>query len=356
MKEVDSMSTARKFRTGVAASAAMMLVAGLASTASHATTVPGQGTAPQTATTPRLKLLWHEEYNGAKGIPHSVQTSLQNEKGWHNWTTEVTGSPNNKERQYYTDGIVEYNANGTVAHRAIELDGAGHLAINAVRPQVKTPKHPSTSPKDFCVYGRCEYLSGRMNTAGKLGFKYGQIEANIKIPSGEGTWPAFWMLGANIDQGVSWPGCGEIDIMEASASNRPSSMFGSLHSYPDDGFGVTSSAYPDNFYTKYHRYGIRWTFNKIEFMVDGEVYNTITKADVTSEQIYVEDQGNVAREYPFNKEFFLILNLAMGGTLGGDQDGQVTRDANNKLPAGGTMLVDYIRYYSVNGQGKLIRH
>jgi beta-glucanase (GH16 family) len=352
------MSTARTFRTGIAASVAMMLFAGLASTASSATTVSGSGTAAQAANAPKLKLLWHEEYNGSKGLPKSVQTSLQNEKAWHNWTTEVTGSPNNKERQYYTDGVVEYNANGTVAHRAIELDGAGHLAINAVRPQAKTATHPSTSPSDFCVYGRCEYLSGRLNTAGKLGFKYGQIEANIKLPSGEGTWPAFWMLGANINQGVSWPECGEIDIMEASATNKPASIFGSLHSYPDDGFGVTSSWYPDNFYDKYHTYAIRWTYNKIQFLVDNEVYNTVTKADVTSEQIPLSDgSGNYARrQYPFNKEFYLILNLAMGGTLGGDEDGQVTRDANNRLPAGGTMLVDYIRYYSVNGQGKLIRH
>ena len=352
------MSTAHKFHTGIAASVALMLIAGLAGTSSRATTVTSSGTAPQAATTTRLKLLWHEEYNGAKGIPSTVQTSLRNNKKSYVWTTTVTGSPDNKERQYYTDGVVQYNDNGTIAHHAIELDGAGHLAINAVRPQARTAKHPATSPSDFCVYGRCEYVSGRMDTSGKLGFKYGQIEANIKLPSGEGTWPAFWMLGASINQGISWPNCGEIDMMEASASNRPDSIFGSLHSYPDDGFGVTSSAYPDNFYSMYHKYAIRWTYNKIEFMVDGEVYNTVTKADVTSEQIPLSDgSGNYARrQYPFNNEFFLILNLAMGGTLGGDQDGQVTRDANNRLPAGGTMLVDYIRYYSVNGQGKLIRH
>jgi hypothetical protein len=81
-----------------------------------------------------------------------------------------------------------------------------------------------------------------------------------------------------------------------------------------------------------------------------------TKAEMVAEKIYVEDQGLVSRQYPFNKEFFLILNLAMGGTLGGDQDGQVTRMDNGQLPPGGTMLVDYIRYYSVNGVGKLIRH
>jgi beta-glucanase (GH16 family) len=350
------MSTTRKFRSGVAASAAMMLLAGLASTASHATTVSGQGTSPQAAAKPKLKLLWKEEYNGNKGLPISVQTSLQNEKAWHNWTTEVTGMPNNKERQYYTDGVVRYNANGTIANRAIELNGRGQLAISAVRPQAKTSKHPSTSPKDFCVYGRCEYVSGRMNTAGKLGFKFGQIEARMKIPAGEGTWPAFWMLGANIDQGVSWPECGEIDIMEASASQRPATIFGSLHSYPSDGFGVTSSAYPDDIYNTWHKYGIRWGWNKIEFLIDDEVYNTITKADMVAEKIYVEDQGLVAREYPFNKEFFLILNVAMGGTLGGVDGGEVPRMDNGQLPPGGTLLVDYIRYYSVNGVGKLIRH
>jgi beta-glucanase (GH16 family) len=195
-----------------------------------------------------------------------------------------------------------------------------------------------------------------MNTAGKLGFKFGQIEARMKIPAGEGTWPAFWMLGANIDKGVSWPNCGEIDIMEASATNRPGSVFSSLHSYPSDGFGVTSSTYPDDIYNTWHKYAIRWGWNKIEFLIDDELFYTITKDEVVSEKIPVEDQGLVAREYPFNKEFFLVLNVAMGGTLGGGEGGEIARMENGQLPPGGTLLVDYIRYYSVNGIGKLIRH
>lgn len=342
------MTSASKLRLGTIGATSILMMLGLCSvTSSSAAPV-----APRAATTPKLKLLWHEEYNGKKGLPHTVQTSLRNEKSWHNWTTTVTGAPNNKERQYYTDGVVSYNPTGSIAHRAIELTGKGQLAINAVKPQARTAKHPSTAPNDFCIYGRCEYVSGRMDTAGKVGFKFGQIEARIKLPTGEGTWPAFWMLGANIDKGVSWPNCGEIDIMEASYSNRYGSIFGSLHSYPSDGFGVTSSFYPNNPYTEFHKYGIRWTYNKIEFLIDDVVYNTITKSDMVGEKIYVEDQGLVSREYPFNQEFFLLLNVAMGGSLGGDGDGEVA----DKKSKGGTMLVDYIRYYSVNGQGKLIRH
>ena len=87
-------------------------------------------------------------------------------------------------------------------------------------------------------------------------------------------------------------------------------------------------------------------------MVDGAVWWTVTKAMVTSERVVVEGIGSVARQYPFNQEFYLILNLAMGGTLGGDWDGLVT-DPNAK---GGSLYLDYIRYYSVNGVGKLIRH
>ena len=343
------MLSASKFRFGTIAATSILLMLGLCGV-STSSAAPA---APPKASAPKLKLLWHEEYNGKKGIPSTVQTSKRAPKKYYNWVTTVTGAPANKERQYYTDGVVSYNPTGSIAHRAIELDGKGNLAFNAVKPQAKTAKHPSTAAPDYCFYGKCEYLSGRMETNGKIGFKFGQIEARIKIPTGEGTWPAFWMLGANINEyGSGWPQCGEIDIMEASYSNRYGSMFGSLHSYPDDGFGITSSTYPDNFYSKYHTYGIRWVYNKIDFMVDGVIYNTITKADVVSEKVSVENVGMVTREYPFNNEFFLILNLAMGGTLGGNYDGEV----EPKSAKGGTMLVDYIRFYSVNGTGKLIRH
>lgn len=344
------MPTARNVRIGIAASAVMMLFAGITTAASTAaTTTPKPGVEPRTATTPKLKLLWREEYNGKKGLPWTVKTSTQNEKKHHNWATEVTGVPPNKERQFYTDGVVEYTSDGKILHRAIELDGYGNLAINARKVTPKYGKRPSNAPPDYCVYGQCEFVSGRMTTHGKLGFAYGQIDARIKIPRGEGTWPAFWMLGMKPDG--QWPQCGEIDIMEASYSNRYGVTFSTLHSYPADGFGITAQTNPDDIYGQYNVYSVRWSFNKIAFLFNREVFFEITKPEVVAERVPVEGIGSVAREYPFNQEFFLILNVAMGGTLGGDFDGLVT-DPNAK---GGTMLVDYIRYYSVDGVGRLVR-
>ena len=334
----------RGLALGAAASVAFALLASGAVTASPTANV---------SAAPKLKLLWSEEFNDKFGIPPTVQTSQRRPNKKYNWTTEVTGNPNNAERQYYTDSVVEYTAAGKVAHYAIEVDGKGNLALNARAPKFKTKTAKSTYPPLDCRYGRCEWVSGRMNTQGKLGFMYGKLEARIKLPEGDGTWPAFWMLGANIEK-VNWPSCGELDIMEASAFQRYGSIFGSLHSQPDDGFGISSSAYPEDFYTKYHTYGIVWTKDRIDFLSDGQVYNTVTKADMTSRANAVKTEYGVQkRTWPFNAEFFIILNLAMGGSLGGDPDNEFKVPAGAK---GGSMLVDWIRYYSVDGVGKVIRH
>ena len=305
---------------------------------------------------PKLKLLWSEEFKGKHGLPSTVLTSSRVDSKKYFWTTEINGNPNNRERQFYLDTPVQYNTTGSVKHWAIELDGSGNLAINAQAPRPAGVTYPSTYPYVDCGYGQCEWLSGRMNTQGKLGFMYGRIEARIKVPEGEGTWPAFWMLGANINK-VNWPSCGEIDIMEASATNRYGQAFGSLHSQPDDqyNYGITASVSPDNFYSAFHTYAIDWVKDRIDFSVDGKVYNSVTKAIMTSTSNAVQTQyGKLARRgWPFNQEFFLIVNLAMGGSIGGDPNDEFRAPAG---ATGGTMLIDYIRYYAINGIGKLVRH
>jgi len=297
-------------------------------------------------------LLWSDEFNGAAGLPDSVQTSNGAANSSLPWQATISGAGGgNRERQYYTDGVVEYNADGSVAHYAVELDGNGHLALNAAKPQAANDNHPATGTGASCWYSNtCEFLSGRIDSQGRVGFKYGLTEVRVKIPNAKNTWPAFWMLGINHAQ-VDWPACGEIDIMEAAyTTSRAYSVFGSLHSYPDDGIGVSNSYYPnfDTMYTDYHTYGLLRTPNKIEFRFDGKTYFTVTKAEMTSSARAVSGKN---RSWPFDQEFYMILNLAMGGTLGGDARGLAAPDAT-----GGSVSVDWVHFSSVNGEGEVIQH
>lgn len=296
-------------------------------------------------------LLWSNEFDGDYGLPEDVATTGREPEG-ASWTAEVNGNGGgNYERQYYTDGVIAYDEYGYPLKRAIQLNGQGSLIINAARALPASGDRPSTIPEATCnnVGNNCEFLSGRINTAGKVGFKYGLIEARIKIPADQGTWPAFWMLGANIGE-VDWPRCGEIDIMEAASTpEKFGKAFGTLHMFPSDGFGLGSNAPAvDNLYSTYHTYGILWDSTKIQWRMDGKVYYTLTKAAATSSANAVGGQNRV---WAFDQEFFLLLNLAIGGRLGGDTDGKVPQAAQ-----GGAMAVDWVRYYSVNGVGQLIDH
>jgi len=302
---------------------------------------------PTPAAKPVLKLLWSQEFNGKAGRTSSIARETIAPARGQVWQAEITGAGGgNRERQFYTDGVVEYTKSGKVAHYAVELDGKGNLAINARRVVPKSGARPSNAPAGTCWYGPCEFVSGRINTRGTVGFQYGLIEARIKVPNAWNSWPAFWLLGANIGE-VDWPACGEIDIMEAAANGaRYWTHFGTLHSYPSDGFGVGSgSRYLEDLYTKYHVFGILWDKSKVQWRLDGKPFFTATKAGVT------RGDWKFPRSWPFDQEMFMILNVAMGGTLGGDANGDVDPDS-----MGGTMLVDWVRYSSVNGVGKVVRH
>ncbi|TGD82963.1 carbohydrate-binding protein [Hymenobacter wooponensis] len=222
--------------------------------------------------------VWADEFN--TGISSS-------------WVFETGGGGwGNNEKQYYQ------RANATVVN--------GILQITAKKENV----------------GGMPYTSSRMKTQGLKEFKYGKIEARMKLPLGQGLWPAFWMLGSNINT-VSWPACGEIDVMEhINAENK---VYGTVH-WDSNGH----AEYGGNIITTpqdYHVYSIEWDANAIKWFVDGTKYHEISIANGT---------GSTEE---FQRPFFLLLNLAVAGNWPGQ-----TVD-ESKLPA--TMYVDYVRVYQL---------
>ncbi|WGH74502.1 family 16 glycosylhydrolase [Tenacibaculum tangerinum] len=170
------------------------------------------------------------------------------------------------------------------------------------------------------------YTSGRINTKGKASFAYGRIEASIKLPVGDGLWPAFWMLPTDEVYG-SWPQSGEVDIMEFTAS-RQKEVYGYIHYgdlYPNNQsqgsiFDLKQGVFPDQF----HEFAIEWEPGEIRWYVDGILYSTKKPEDLAPYQ------------WPFDQDFYLLLNVAVGGNLGGNVN-------DSMLPA--TMEVDYVRVY-----------
>lgn len=228
------------------------------------------------------ELVWSDEFNG-----NSLDTNT--------WNYEIgTGSWGwgNNEQQYYTDRNIKVS-NGT-------------MKITAKRED----------------YGGMKYTSSRITTKNKKNFKYGKIEARIKMPKFKGVWPAFWMLGANQDS-VGWPKCGEIDIMEAI--NDENLVYGTLHWFHDPGNNNADSgssvAVADR--TEYHVYGVEWTADKLRWYVDGKVYRTMDVSNDSFSEV--------------RKEYFVIFNMAIGGQWPGyDID-------ETAFPA--TMEVDWVRAY-----------
>lgn len=241
------------------------------------------GSAPSSGYT---RLVWSDEFNGT-----SLDTS--------NWTYEIgTGSNGwgNNELQYYTSRPENIRVSG------------GNLIITARRES----------------YGGMNYTSARIKTQDKRTFTYGRVEARIKIPTGKGLWPAFWMLGNNISQ-VSWPYCGEIDIMEHV--NNEGVTHGTIHWSDHNGnYAYYGGPTPWNLdFSQYHVYAIEWSPTSIKWFVDG---NQFWEANIAN-SINGTDE--------FHKPFFILLNLAVGGNWPGSPDG------STPFPA--EMLVDYVRVY-----------
>lgn len=175
-------------------------------------------------------------------------------------------------------------------------------------------------------YGGFNYTSARMKTQGRKSFRYGKIEARIAIPSSQGLWPAFWMLGNNITS-VGWPACGEIDIMEHV--NTSPDVHGTIHWQDHNGNYASYGGHTATNVTGYHVYSIEWNENAIKWFVDGQQYH----------EVNISNGINGTSE--FHNEYFILLNMAVGGNWPG-----FTVD-NGALPA--SMYVDYVRVYQGGG-------
>ena len=239
-----------------------------------------------------LGLVWSDEFDGPDDqSPDTTKWSFDTGTDW-----------GNSQLEYDTDRTVN-----------VSLDGEGHLAITALEED----------------YLGSEYTSGRINTRNRFERTRGRFEARIKLPVGQGIWPAFWLLGANFDEpGVGWPACGEIDIMEYRGQH-PNIATGALHGpgYSGGGsvggqYNLEGAAFNDDF----HVFAIDWDVSSITWSVDDDVYLTLGPSDLPSGTSWV-----------FNHSFFIILNVAVGGHYVGDPDETTT------FPQ--TMLVDYVRVY-----------
>lgn len=226
------------------------------------------------------KLVWSDEFDNA-GLP--------DEKNWGN---EV-GFIRNHELQYYTKRRTE---NSVV--------GNGQLMIIGRKEQFDT----------------AGYSSASLTTDGKHSWTYGKIEAKMKLPVGQGIWPAFWMLGQNIHE-IGWPRCGEIDIMEHI--NNTDVLHGTLHWH--NGKHVSSGNTTPCDVTQYHVYSVEWNTDSVKWFLDGKQYH----------QVGIRDSVNSTEE--FHKPQYIILNLAIGG------DWPKNPDETTAFPD--TVFVDYVRVY-----------
>jgi beta-glucanase (GH16 family) len=176
------------------------------------------------------------------------------------------------------------------------------------------------------------YTSARLKTQNLFTQAYGRFEARIKIPKGQGIWPAFWMLGNDISQN-GWPKCGEIDIME-NIGREPGIVHGSLHgpssvAHTSDSTSTVSLPPGKNYSDDFHIYAIQWEPGTVRFYIDSDNYATLTQA-----------QWPVGGQWVFDHPFFMIVNVAVGGVWPG------SADARTPFPQ--QMLVDYVRVYSKN--------
>ncbi|HEY4959541.1 MAG TPA: glycoside hydrolase family 16 protein [Terriglobales bacterium] len=263
-----------------------------------ATSCGGQSSSTTTAppATPSYQLVWADEFSGTDGsAPDATKWAIQT--GGGGW--------GNNELESYTARPANVQVSG------------GNLVITAI-------KEDYTGADGIARH----YTSARMQTKGLFSQQYGRFEARIKIPKGQGMWPAFWMLGNNIDT-VPWPACGENDIME-NIGKEPSIVHASLHAGGYTG-GEVSVPYTltngQSFADDFHIFATEWESQVIRFYVDGNLYATYTPASTPS-----------GSPWPFDSQpFFMLLNLAVGGDWPGDPD------ATTQFPQ--QMLVDYVRVY-----------
>lgn len=238
------------------------------------------------------ELVWHDEFNAGSELNAA------------DWTHEVQSSG------WVNNELQNYVNHKTPAGASVTEINNGTLKINCLKENGK-------------IY------SGRVYAHVSEGWQYGYIEARIKLPSGKGTWPAFWMMPADVDwTAESWPGCGEIDIME-EVGCVPNEVSSSLHA---DGHNhtnntqITSKTTISKAEGAFHTYAIKWTAQNITTYVDGTAL------------LSYDNDGTGKRNWPYSRPFYVILNLAWGGSWGG-------KNGVNESALPVTMEVDYVRVF-----------
>jgi beta-glucanase (GH16 family) len=234
------------------------------------------------------QLAWQDEFDGPAGrLPDPTK-----------WRFDIGTDWGNAQLEYDTD-----------RPENVSLDGEGHLAITARQE----------------AYRNRSYTSGRITTRGLFEQKEGRFEARIKLPTGQGIWPAFWMLGNDFET-VGWPECGEIDIMEYRGQ-EPDRVFGTIHGpgYSGvSGVGDTFELIEGRFDTAFHTFAVEWNPGSIRWLIDNRSWYRIT-----SDQLLAK--------WVFDHPFYMLLNVAVGGGFVGPPDASTT------FPQ--TMLVDWVRVY-----------
>ena len=247
----------------------------------------------------RWTLVWSDEFNGPDGSrPDTAK-----------WNFEIGGNGwGNHELEYYTNRPENSFVLG------------GNLEIQALKESFTGPDHMTR-----------DYTSARMTTKGLFEQAYGRFEARIKIPRGQGIWPAFWLLGNDFEK-IGWPACGEIDIME-NVGKEPSTVHGSMHGPGYSGDGDFTSVYKlpggVHFFDDFHVFAIEWEPGIVRFFVDRELYATFTPSRLPAGMKWV-----------FDHPFYIILNVAVGGDWPGPPD------STTVFPE--AMLVDYVRVYKAH--------
>ncbi|MEM7454171.1 MAG: glycoside hydrolase family 16 protein [Planctomycetota bacterium] len=238
-------------------------------------------------------LVWSDEFEG-------------DDLNSGNWTRQILPEPFNDEWQQYFD------------HEENSYVEDGYLVLKAIH-------HSETHGKD-------QYTSARLHTGGKQAWKYGKIAARIQLPYGQGIWPAFWMLGADIDEiggNTPWPFCGEIDILELYGSRNDALVEANIH-YDDDGhkmMGAEGYELEEGIFAeKFHVFEIEWNEESITWLVDGKEYFT---TDISQES-----------RNEFHGDFYILLNIAVGGEWAGRPD--------ETTPFPSLMYVDWVRVYQQN--------
>lgn len=233
-----------------------------------------------------MNLVWSDEFTDK-----TINSS--------NWSYDTGGSGwGNNELEYYTNSSKNAYTTG------------GYLVIEARKETM----------------GSNNYTSARMISKDKKTFTYGRIDFRARLPKGQGIWPALWMLGNNIGT-TPWPACGEIDIMEL-VGNNPKTAYGTIHwgvaGAASIHIGGNSTLSSDTFSDKFHVFSLKWSASQLSFLIDDTTYFTAEKSQING-------------DYPFDKPFFFIMNVAVGGNWPGNPN------ETTLFPQ--RMIVDYVRVF-----------